>query len=316
MNTQDAETIRDYVESRGFKCWMAPRDVPAGANYATQIVKAIRQCDAMIVIVSKNLCNSGHATNEISIAFDKNKIIIPFLIEDIQFPDELIYYLNRKHWIHYQGNYRKSLPTLVEDLANWITPSLVKKHTGGLTESSQELTGKPVQDTTIKNNLKINKTSLLNNYHCPEEAYRLGRLFESVDCSLARRYYNHAIALGYDLAHSYLKKMYPNDLGLSMSQRSQLFEQLDEEKIVTADFLSYKSFKDAIMKAEQMTNRDKKIYCYIQAFAIDHTIANFILNGIALPPFSEDSDYDYETLVQIINAIDKENLKKFVSEKM
>ena len=147
---QDAETIRDYVESRGFRCWMAPRDVPTGAYYPTQIVNAIKQCDAMIVIASSNLCNSGHATNEISIAFDKDKVIIPFLIEDLVFPDELLYYLNRKHWIHFHGDYKESLSTLVEDLSKWVTPTLVKKTSEEAPKPSEELTWKQVQDISIK----------------------------------------------------------------------------------------------------------------------------------------------------------------------
>ena len=39
----------DYLEAAGIACWIAPRNVVAGANYAGQIVSAIRNCDAFVL---------------------------------------------------------------------------------------------------------------------------------------------------------------------------------------------------------------------------------------------------------------------------
>lgn len=89
----------DYLEAAGINCWIAPRNVVAGANYAGQIVSAIRNCDAFVLIASNAINESGHVSNEVSLAFDAKKDIIPFKIEQTEFSDEYLYFLGRKHWI-------------------------------------------------------------------------------------------------------------------------------------------------------------------------------------------------------------------------
>ena len=38
-----AEQIRDGLEASGIPCWMAPRDIAPGEDYAEQIISAIDQ---------------------------------------------------------------------------------------------------------------------------------------------------------------------------------------------------------------------------------------------------------------------------------
>lgn len=129
----------------GLRCWIAPRDVNPGINYPTQIVNAIKSSNLMVAIASNNLNKSGHCGNEILLAFDNNKIIIPFFIEDATLSDELQYSLNSKHWIHYDKDFSGSLKKLAETVKNHVMPETVEKsvHT--------EITWKKVQDTVTKN---------------------------------------------------------------------------------------------------------------------------------------------------------------------
>ena len=98
-NKDIAFEMCDYLEEAGTACWIAPRNVVAGANYAGQIVSAIRSCDAFVLIASNAINESGHVSNEVSLAFDAKKDIIPFKIEETEFSDEYLYFLGRKHWI-------------------------------------------------------------------------------------------------------------------------------------------------------------------------------------------------------------------------
>ena len=41
-----AKSIVEHLEGRGLKCWMAPRDVKPGAQYADAIVQVINEAKA------------------------------------------------------------------------------------------------------------------------------------------------------------------------------------------------------------------------------------------------------------------------------
>ena len=77
-----ALNICKFLEDNGISCWIAPRNVDAGTNYATQIVSAIKRCRVFVLAASVNTNESGHVSNEVSLAFDNKKPIIPFKIED------------------------------------------------------------------------------------------------------------------------------------------------------------------------------------------------------------------------------------------
>lgn len=88
-----------YLEKNGISCWIAPRNVDAGGDYPSQIVAAIKNCEMLVLLASENTNASGHVSNEVSIAFDNKKIIIPFKLQHFNFTDEFLYFLGRKHWI-------------------------------------------------------------------------------------------------------------------------------------------------------------------------------------------------------------------------
>ncbi len=94
-----AGDVCDYLERSGLRCWIAPRNVLPGSNYASQIVAAIRGCSAFVLLASHHTNISGHVSNEVELAFDAKKTIIPCKIEEMTFTDEYSYYLARKHWI-------------------------------------------------------------------------------------------------------------------------------------------------------------------------------------------------------------------------
>lgn len=111
-----AVKVCNYLEEKGIHCWIAPRDVEAGVNYASQIVAAIRKCDILVMLASENTNVSGHVSNEVGIAFDNKKSIIPFKIQNVQFTDEYLYFLGRKHWIEASGNFNEGLKTLYKTI--------------------------------------------------------------------------------------------------------------------------------------------------------------------------------------------------------
>ena len=117
---ETATRVYTYLESKGITCWIAPRNVEAGSNYATQIVKAIKSCDALVLLASEYTNASGHVSNEVSLAFDCKKVIIPFKIQNIQFTDEYVYFLGRKHWIEAHEDMNQGLQQLYHTLLGFV----------------------------------------------------------------------------------------------------------------------------------------------------------------------------------------------------
>ena len=108
--------VCNYLENNGIGCWIAPRDIDAGSSYPTQIVAAIKKCEILILLASECTNGSGHVSNEVSLAFDNKKVIIPFKLEDFNFTDEFLYYLGRKHWIEAHKDFNAALAKLKETI--------------------------------------------------------------------------------------------------------------------------------------------------------------------------------------------------------
>ena len=117
-----AARVCKFLEDNGIRCWIAPRNVSAGSNYATQIVSAIKKCSLLVLLASENTNSSGHVSNEVSIAFDNKKSIIPFKIQDFEFTDEYLYFLGRKHWIEAHGDVNAGLAVLKNTVLSLMGP--------------------------------------------------------------------------------------------------------------------------------------------------------------------------------------------------
>ncbi|MGO9948152.1 MAG: toll/interleukin-1 receptor domain-containing protein [Steroidobacteraceae bacterium] len=55
-----ANSIVESLESQGLKCWIAPRDVKPGAQYADAIVRAINEAKAVVLVMSGSAVASSH----------------------------------------------------------------------------------------------------------------------------------------------------------------------------------------------------------------------------------------------------------------
>ncbi|MCM1365074.1 MAG: toll/interleukin-1 receptor domain-containing protein [Faecalibacterium sp.] len=115
-----ATKVCNFLEVNGIPCWIAPRNIDAGINYASQIVSAIKQCEVLVLLASENTNASDHVGNEVSIAFDNKKIIIPFKLQDFKFTDEYLYFLGRKHWIEAYENIEMSMSELRDTILSLV----------------------------------------------------------------------------------------------------------------------------------------------------------------------------------------------------
>jgi hypothetical protein len=94
-----ADTACASLEAEGIRCWIAPRDVPPGLEWASSIVDAINHCRAVVLIFSSRANRSKQIHREVQQGFDKEKPVIPFRIEDVAPEASLAYYMGPVHWL-------------------------------------------------------------------------------------------------------------------------------------------------------------------------------------------------------------------------
>jgi adenylate cyclase len=94
-----AITVLEGLEGHGIRCWIAPRDIPAGAEYGQEIVDAIKSCSTFVVIFSASANTSPHVRREVERAVSAERTIIPFRIEDVLPTGAMEYALASTHWL-------------------------------------------------------------------------------------------------------------------------------------------------------------------------------------------------------------------------
>ncbi|MCL2350612.1 MAG: toll/interleukin-1 receptor domain-containing protein, partial [Defluviitaleaceae bacterium] len=87
------------LEQGGVDCWIAPRDIAAGANYGAEITRGIRECSVLLLVFSRDSNESNAVFREVQNAFAEKKIIIPVRIHDVPVSDDLSFYLSGLHWL-------------------------------------------------------------------------------------------------------------------------------------------------------------------------------------------------------------------------
>jgi hypothetical protein len=94
-----ANAARAKLEDQGIRCWIAPRDIAPGAEWAASIVDAIKACRALVLIFSSYANESAQVRREVQHGFDQGKPVIPFRIKAVAPEKSLAYYLPSVHWL-------------------------------------------------------------------------------------------------------------------------------------------------------------------------------------------------------------------------
>jgi len=106
------------LESRGLRCWIAPRDIVAGADWSESIIDGISGAKAMILILSSHSNVSKQVLREIERAANRGIPVLPFRVEDVQLSKSLEYFLSSAHWLDaYHGPLKHNLEKLANNAA-------------------------------------------------------------------------------------------------------------------------------------------------------------------------------------------------------
>ena len=113
-----AEEICAYLEARGLRCWIAPRDVRAGREYANEIIDAIERAPVLVLVLSAAANQSKFVRREVERAVTKGDPVIPVRIENVMPSTALELFVSATHWIDaWSGNFAAHMDRLVRDLS-------------------------------------------------------------------------------------------------------------------------------------------------------------------------------------------------------
>ena len=94
-----ADAACAIIEKAGIRCWIAPRDIAPGADYATALMEALDRCKALVLIFSRRANKSPHIRREVERAVSRGIPLIPVRVENIEPNAALKYFVGSVHWL-------------------------------------------------------------------------------------------------------------------------------------------------------------------------------------------------------------------------
>ena len=94
-----ADAIAKALEAKGFKCWIAPRDVKPGRSYGDEIIRGIGSARSFVLVLSKASNDSAFVAREVERAVSKKKPIFAVRIAGVQPAPALELFISGTQWI-------------------------------------------------------------------------------------------------------------------------------------------------------------------------------------------------------------------------
>lgn len=126
-SNQDAEAagrILAALEADGVPCWIAPRDIMAGEQWAGSIVRAIEESQAVLVVFCEASNGSPQVAREMELAVSNHKRLIPVRVADVRPTHDMQYFLGVSHWVDaFRGGLEANLAEVVRQVRGAIDES-------------------------------------------------------------------------------------------------------------------------------------------------------------------------------------------------
>lgn len=122
-----AEKVLKFFEERDLSCWIAPRDIVPGTEWAAAINAAITASKVFLIIYTANSAESSQVSREISLAETKQGVfVVPYKTDDTPLVGSFEYYLVGSHFIsadYSKNDYKlEELYTQVADIVGGNIP--------------------------------------------------------------------------------------------------------------------------------------------------------------------------------------------------
>lgn len=81
LDHEFADAVTLGLEQKGFRCWIAPRDMSFGIDWSEAIAQAIRKCTVFILLLSHRTNSSVNILHEVKLAHENKRPIVPVSID-------------------------------------------------------------------------------------------------------------------------------------------------------------------------------------------------------------------------------------------
>ena len=102
-STKDAPLAQDlckYLELNNLSCWIAPRNIAPGMEYAAEIINGIEGCKVFLLIFSEHSNQSQHVLREVGRAVHRNVPIIAYRLSGVKPSKSMEYFLESVQWLN------------------------------------------------------------------------------------------------------------------------------------------------------------------------------------------------------------------------
>jgi hypothetical protein len=114
-----AERLCAALERENISCWMAPRDIPPGQQWAASIVAGLQRSRSFVLLLSSHSTTARQIAREAELADKQNLPIVTFRLEDVQPPNELLYFLGNIQWLDaFGGQFDAAAARLADVIRN------------------------------------------------------------------------------------------------------------------------------------------------------------------------------------------------------
>jgi TIR domain/LCCL domain len=137
-----AHTISAYLEKNAVSCWIAPRDVRPGADYASEIIDGIETSAVFVLVLSEHANASEFVKREVERAVSKGKPIFPVRVREVTPSKSLELFISSAEWIDaWQPPIEQYLERLAESIRS--AAALYPAGRGDSTQASQPAPERP-----------------------------------------------------------------------------------------------------------------------------------------------------------------------------
>ena len=113
------DRLVDRLEQADLEIWIDREEIQGGDFFQSEIVAAIRQCDAFIVVLSWNSVTSDYVRDELTVAKKLKKRIVPVTLQkSVALPDHLELQLAGLHRIDFATNLDRGIEALMWALSS------------------------------------------------------------------------------------------------------------------------------------------------------------------------------------------------------
>ena len=109
------QAICHYLEAKGIRCWIAPRDIRSGEIWSSEIMAGIKHSKVTVLVLSDSSNSSRYVLREIEQSVSLGHGVLPVRIADIMPSDSLNFFVSSHHWFDaINGNLEEYLPKLYQ----------------------------------------------------------------------------------------------------------------------------------------------------------------------------------------------------------